>query len=418
MKINRIVIVLLYLCILSFLALPSLKIGLIEVGAINIYIFEIPLVISFLIAVLLFIKNNKLFNKQDYAVVRIYAYSFIPLILIGIVGAINSEARIATILSSTRPILYWLSGPIVVLSGHNNLKSKTLFWVITAGVLLQFIFGVIYLHYGGEASLVDSDRFTGRSGFLLLIIISALFVNTTKSADMNYIFTYKEYMVIVSSVIVISVFVMLMQNRTTWIVIALEVGYIVIKERKLVIISKILMLCMLVVLSFILLYKTGLIQREMAGNIDKRFYEETISLDGAVSTMFVRSYIYGSAYNDFLERPILGHGFGHIMSFVNFSDPKNITEQSGMDNSFINITHKFGIVGLIIFLSFLFKILYSLKHKLQRVMTEDAFYIKAFYIAFPFICLASLNIDILYNYPEVIIISTFTSKGFCLKRAY
>ncbi len=56
-----------------------------------------------------------------------------------------------------------------------------------------------------------------------------------------------------------------------------------------------------------------------------------------------------SAYNDFVKRPILGYGFGHIIRFADFWVPDSWIDVSGTDNSLINITNKFGILGLIIF---------------------------------------------------------------------
>ena len=173
---------------------------------------------------------------------------------------------------------------------------------------------------------------------------------------------------------------------------------------------KIIMITLIFITSIIALSKTGIVSFTVFSNLEQRLFSGVFSSEFAEMAIMGRSLIYESAYNDFLASPIWGHGFGHTIVFFDFWNTGNFIENSVMDNSYINIIHKFGLVGLTIFILFLMKIFFTGQNKCQLIRSEDDLYIRGFRYAFPFICIASLNIDILYSYPEVIILSLFLSK--------
>lgn len=411
---TKIATFLLYLCILLLLSLPKLDIGLIEIGSINVYIFEIPLILSLYIALLSFLQKKRTINEQEFFVVCLYAYTFVPLVLIGILGAIDSHSSITTIIAGTRPIVYWLSGLIVILVGHEHVKLKTLFWIVTIGLLLQFINGTIYTTFFSNDILASSGRLAGRSGFMALMVVSALLLASRNIKDLRFSMGKQEYRFLVVSVIVLLLFIIFVQNRTIWIALLLTMFYFMLKEGKAMPILKVVMIGILLLMAIGALDYFGAISGGIVNNVEKRVMQQTLSIEGVQMAMVGRSLIFEAANQDFFASPVFGHGFDHGISFVNIWMPEELIEVSGIDNSFINITHKFGLVGLLIFIVFLFKIFHSLRYRLSSMKNCDNIYLRSFCYAFPVICLISLNIDALYSYPEVIIVSIYSSTGICM----
>jgi len=409
---DKIIIFLLYLSILLFLSLPKLDIGLIEIGSINIYIFEIPLAISLIFSIFYFLVEKLTFNKKESAVGRIYLYSYGPLLIIGVIGSFSSQENISTILSSLRPIIYWLTGLIVILIGQNNIKLKSLFWIVILGLLLQFITGTIYTILFNDTSL--EGRFAGRSGFMVLIAISALLIAAMGRKRLGLSIENREYFILKSSTMILLIFILLIQNRTVWIAVFFLISYFAFKEKNSMLISKIIIMAVILLISLGILSTIGLIPSNVLSNLENRLLKDTLSTEGAELAMLSRSLQYEAAYQNFVASPIFGHGFGHILNFVNVWDPDIFTRSSGMDNSYINIVHKFGIVGLVMFVFFLYKIFFTIKRGMKSVKKKDLLYLLAFFNSFPLFCLISLNIDVFYTYPEVIITSLFSAKGLCI----
>lgn len=406
------------MAILLFLSLPNLKVGEVEIGPIHIFIYEIPVILSLILAPFSFVYRKKTFNSQELKAIRSYLYAFIPLILIGVYGSFFSKLGLTTIMSSIRPVLYWVTGVIVIVIGHDNFKLKTLFWVVTIGILLQFIGGIIYSHLGLDISFMMSGRLPGHSAYLVLILITALFFQTTKEGRISSQSKGKEHFLLTCATIIGLVFALLTQNRTSWVVIALAIGFFTFKGKNARFIARGFAALILALLFLMTLTELGIVPEEITNHIQRRFFEETASQEGINRAMLGRDYIYASAYQEIWKRPILGHGFGHELAFIRLfsSIEGNSTwhAQTTIDSSPINVVLKFGLVGLVISFLFLFRLYDLIRRNLRFVNSEDILYVYSFYSAFPFLCLISLNIDVLYSYPEVIVFSLFFCKSICV----
>jgi O-antigen ligase len=147
--------------------------------------------------------------------------------------------------------------------------------------------------------------------------------------------------------------------------------------------------------------------------LQKRIFYNTLSEEGLKDAWEGnREDIYRSNLVDFQKHPLFGNGFGHQMHFDAEDSNAEGKDESKVDNSFMNLLIKTGSVGLIIFLFIVLNIYFTMKKTLNCIEDkEDWIYLRAMLFVFPFFVLISLNISILYGYPEVIIFSLFFAKA-------
>jgi len=89
----------------------------------------------------------------------------------------------------------------------------------------------------------------------------------------------------------------------------------------------------------------------------------------------------------------------------------------GTDNSFVWVAIKTGVVGLVLFMIFIYKVYFCMKRCLSNMeFSEEWLYLKSMVFVFPFFVLYSLNSSILYGYPEVMIFSLFFAKAALLDK--
>jgi hypothetical protein len=413
LSLNKLSIYLLHLTILLILMLPIQKLGLVDFGGINVYIYEFPLLASYTAAALIPLFGNGRIDAARHKSLKFLLLPFLFLVVIGMLGAIsNSTVRIATLVADFRPILYWLSGIIIVFAGHRHLKVKTIFWLLTIGLVIQFIFAIVTMMYYPELLVGSGFRLPGHSSYLVLIPLSAYILMKSRNGNVA-IQNRLELFILQLSLMLILIYVTMTQNRTTWVAVVLLVAILVIKSfdfHSVLAITKVFGLLALLLFG---LFYVKIIPDTAKIYLETRLFESTFSEEGVNSTWEGnRDKIYQSNLSDFKKKPLLGHGFGYIFSFQTvYQGEEQVREVSGLDNSWMTILVKFGIVGLIAFCNFIFSSYGFLRRSMMVAPTEVTLYYKAIYSAFPVLCLVGLNIDILYGYAEVVILSLIITKA-------
>lgn len=410
MFVNRIIVILLYVSIYVLLVFPVLEQGMFEIGSLHIYFFEIPLVLAYILSVLTLLLQTKPMNRGIY---RVY-FLFIPIVFIGFFGAaIHAKVGAATILKDLRPILYWLPGMALAFVGHRHLRLKTLSWVVVAGLLTQFSVALLMVSMDPSLLFLHGFRLPGRSGYLTLFFVALFLMMMTHKKSLLSI---RQYKITPIAIIVIPLLmqVILGQNRTTWIGLFLVLAWWLAlhttfaNKLKFVFLSPILLLIIWQALQFIP-YSS-----DIGHYLHTRLFVSTLSEEGVKSTWEGnRSVIYESNLNDFRQKPILGHGFGKqfYFAFAEYGE-KEDKEISGCDNSFMTVLVKTGLAGLIFFIVAIYKMYSIMKTATSRInFSEEWLYLKSMIFVFPFYILISLNINILYGYPEVMIFSLFFAKA-------
>lgn len=414
MSINKLTIVLIYITIFVLLASPSMNLpqNMLEFGIVHIYLFEFPLLAAFALSFIVFLARRQFSIGKN--IFNIYGLFFF-IAIIGFIGStIYATVESQTILKDFRNILYWLAGVVLILVGHKYLRLKTLSWVVVAGLLAQFFMSLVMVQADPSILFLNGFRLPGRSGWLTLFFVALVFMMMTYRSRLLAIGKYKIIPITIILVLLLT-HVLLSQNRTTWMALSLMTLYWAIFYASFT--GKIKF--SLVAGIIILLFAIGLQIMPYGDSIKQYLYQRlsysTLSEEGIKDTWEGnREVIYKSNLADFQKRPIFGNGFGHQMyfDFSSYGIGKEDTSQPGSDNSFINVLVQTGLVGFIIFTLILCKVYFTMKKTL--IVTKDCeewIYLKSMLFVFPFFVLISLNISILYGYPEVIIFSLFFSKA-------
>jgi len=411
MSINKFAVVLLYATIFVLLVSPNINLSqnMIEIGPLNIYLFEFPLLCAFVVSFVVFLLRKPFSIGKN--IFGTYSLFFV-IAIIGIIGAsMYSTVGIEMILKDCRDILYWSSGVIIIFVGHKYLKLKTLVRVVACGLLSQMLAALVMVKSDPSILLLHRFRFPGRTGWFTLFFVALFFMMITyrKRLLVNGRYQIAHVMIILVPLLV---HILLSQNRTTWIVLFLMTSYWLIFYTNFV--SKIRFSIMVVII--ILLITVGFQITPHDDAIEqylyKRIFHGTLSEEGVKDVWEGnRELIYRSNLSDFQKHPIFGNGFGYQMYF-DTSDPKKEDKSvSKVDNSFVNVLIKTGLAGLIIFIVILYNMYLTIKKTLNFIEdSEDWIYLKAMLFVSPFFVLISLNISILYGYPEVIIFSLFFAK--------
>lgn len=412
MIVKRTAIILLYISIFLMLAPPSLHLpqNMVEIGPVNFYYFELPLLCSYLLAFFILIKERRVYGKRALVVYGL----FIAIAVIGFIGALlHVNTSYTTVLLDLRPIVYWLSGIIVAIAGGRYIKLKTLSWVVIAGLAAEFILAIILA--SGVTSLKGPQEFrlTGRSGWFILFVASIPLMMFTHREKLKKV---GKYSILPTAAVtgLLLVNVVMVKNRTTWVMLfILAVIWIMFFSpfrRKVKSIIFIPIMLILVWQGFQYIPET----RQAFQSLPVKQFTNRLSKEGIVGAWKgVREVIYKSNIRDFKKHPVFGNGFGHEMyfDFTNYGRPRDRISTSS-DNSFMTVLVKTGIIGLVLFIFAIYKIYRTMGKSLERIEDSDEWlYLKAMVFAFPFFIITALNIAILFSYPEVIIFSLFLSKS-------
>jgi len=409
----KITIAFLYITVFLMLASPSMNLpqNMIEFGPVHIYLFEFPLILTYALSFAILLSRMRFVGRKAF---HIYGL-FILIALIGFIGAaMYATVAFQTVLKDLRYIFYWLAGVIVVFVGHKQLRLKTLSWVIAAGLLTQISIGIILVKIDPSILSLHGFRLPGRSGWLSIFFVSLLFMMITYKKRLSAIGKYKIVPIMVILVPLLT-HVLLGQNRTTWIALFLMTLYWVVFYARFAAKIKFSIGAGIVVLVIAVAFQVMPYHESFKYYLGQRLFQSTLSEQGIRGTWEgKREAIYKSNLRDFQKHPIFGNGFGHQLyfDFTSYGIVKEDKEQSGTDNSFMNVLLKTGLAGFILFCLILYKMFSVMKNRLAVMeFSEEWIYLKAMVFAFPFFVLISLNISILYGYPEVMIFSLFFAKA-------
>lgn len=417
MSINRITVIVLYSSIYVLLIFPSINLSqnMLEIGSMHIYFFEIPLLLAYVLSFLTFLMRRRSIRKDIFEVYGLF-------LLIGFIGFIGAAmyATVApqTILKDFRPILYWLTGIILFFAGHRHLRLKTLSWVVAIGLLTQFLTGFLIVRMDPSILYLHGFRLPGRSGWLTLFFVALLLMMITHRRRLLGIGKYKVTSLVIALIPLLT-YVILGQNRTTWIALFFMLAWWFFlytrfaDKQKFIVLSVVLVIIIWQGLQF------APYARNTPFYLYRRLFFGILSKEGIKAAWEGnREVIYKSNLRDFRKRPILGNGFGHQF-YYDFTDygKKEDKAMSGTDNSFMNVLVKTGLVGLIFFVIALYKMGHTIRKTLARMeFSEEWLCLKAMVFVFPFLILISLNVSILYGYPEVMIFSLFFVKAALLDK--
>jgi hypothetical protein len=388
---------------------PLNETGMINFGPVNIYVYEITLILAFLLALTMFSLRILSIGKKKIMALQI----FIPLFILALIGLsqgiLNSNASFSTIFRDLRPIIYWGSGLVLIFVGHQNMPLKSMFWLIAVGLVLQFLV-CIGLVFNNPSLLIESGfRFPGHSGYLTIIVIALILISMTykNKIEVENVINLK-LLKIICAVLILNI--ILVQNRTTWIAIVLMIGWWSLNNFRADVLIKMSYSFFAYTIFFIILLVSGVLPQEQIFLLKERVVKDIFSEEGVRATWEgTREEIYLSSYRDFMRSPVLGRGFGHQFEFEFIDKIDKFKSQSGVDNSWLNVLVKCGAIGTLVFTYFIYKLFSILKKSLTVANAEDSFYLRAFYLSFPFLFLMSFNLSIFYNYAEVVILSMIYS---------
>ena len=402
-----------YFTIILILIFPYSIIAEIQVGPIHIYIYEIFILILFYFTLnRLLLSRGKIVNSRYTHLMGLILF----LLLIALIVGWMNNYKLASILKGIRPYVYMLSGSIILIYGENIVKFKHIYYSILIGLLIQCIWGIFLILNDPLSKLISIGfRFPFRSGYWVLFIFASLiFMSKDNSGYFSRNKKYYNYL----SLFVMLVFVVLAMNRTIWITFALMIIIHIIRNFSFKIILKMLCLsiAIIVVLSFgIKSYSRGEI---LADFLSKRFIEKTIG-GKAIDSVWKdnRDRIFKSAFETFLEYPILGTGAGYTY-YWKIPTPGNheslISKKiSRTDTSIINVMVRSGIIGLLISIYFIIVVWLELKKFVLNKkydIIEEFHIVEGLYYYFPFLLLMSLNFPIFFGYADTVILSILFAK--------
>ena len=412
MIVKRTAIILLYVSIFLMLAPPSLRLpqNMLEIGPVILYYFELPLILSYLLAFFILIKEKRVYGKRTFVV---YGF-FTAIAVIGFVGALlYAKTSYTTVLLDCRPIVYWLSGIIVAIAGGRYIKLKTLSWVVIAGLAAEFLLAIILTTYVTSLRDPYEFRMPGRSGWLILFVASIPLMMFTHREKLKKV---GKYSILPTAAVtgLLLVNVVMVKNRTTWVVLfILAVIWLVFYAPFSRNVKVVLLIPVILVVAWQGLQYVPVTRRAVRALPVKQFTSRLSRESLGTIWRCNREVIYKSNVRDFKKRPVFGNGFGHEMYFDFSNYCKNPDRAStSSDNSYMNVLVKTGIAGLVCFAIALFLIYSRMRKALSQTKpVEEWLYLQSMVFAFPFFLLMGLNIAILFSYPEVIIFSLFLSKS-------
>jgi O-antigen ligase len=386
----------------------NLSQNMIEWGPVHIYLFEIPLILAYVLSILLLPSAR---DPAGVATYKIYSL-FIPIVLIGFIGSIMYvSAAPQTVIKEIRPAMYWLSGIILTFLGHRHLRLKTLSYVVAAGIITQFLASFLVVKLGW--SIIEQGRLLGRSEWFTPFFVILLATMITYKKNLLAIRKYNITPVVLI-LIPLLMGVLLCQTRTVWIVLALVLAWLLFFKIAGINNVKFLFLILVAVFAVWQLAQFVPFFGDIKDSLAERFFEGTISSDGMKATWEGnREIIYTNCLSDFKKHPIMGNGFAHEVYFDSSSYREGAEDRSSayIDNSFLEILVKTGLAGLAFFIMAIYQMYSVMRKALVRMeFSEELPYLKTMVLVFPFFILMSLNISILYGYPEVMIFSLFFAK--------
>jgi len=402
-----------YFTIVLILMFPYSIMAEIQIGPIHIYIYEFFILILFY-----FTLNHLLLSKGkivDSRYTHLMGLMLFLLLIALIVGWMNNY-KIASILKGIRPYVYMLSGSIVLVYGENIVKFKHIYYSILIGLLIQCIWGVYLVLNDPLSELILSGfRFPFRSGYWALFIFASLiFMSKDKSGYFSRNKKYYNYL----SLFVVLIFVVLAMNRTIWISFFLMVSVYVIRNISIKVLLKILSISTIIIISLWFGMKSYSRGEMLANFLTKRLIENTMT-DKLITTSWDnnRDRIFKSAFETFLEYPILGTGAGYTYSWKIPTPGKHeilISKKiSRTDTSIINVMVRSGTIGLLISIYFIIVVWLELKKlvlKKKYDIIEEFHIVEGLYFFFPFLLLMSLNLPILFGYADTVILSILFAK--------
>jgi len=398
------------LSILTLLAFPVLShpYNMVNLLHVNLYLFEIPLIIS-LLASLMTLRITKIDNVA-------FVFSIILLLIIGVLnGVINNSAQLKSVVTDIRPVFYWLSGLSLLFIDHKYFTVGKLAFVVTLGLIVQFVFAIIMVINDPYLLLDSYFRMPGRSiwlSFIAFIVSFSFFENSSPIiVNEHKLLRWFYY----TSSFILLIYLIIGQNRTTWAGGFILVSYYFVFKLSL---KNKIRFAFIILTFFIISYSAFNAQKTtnyetFIPYIQKRLVENTLTSDGVNDSLKGREGIYDAMINDFMNKPVLGNGFGHHMKF-NLPNLKNDLVgdmHSISDNSYFNVLVKTGIVGLFLFCIAIISYLKILKK--CKDVTDNIFnkiYYEAFYLSSLTYMLMATNLAIYYGYPEAIIFSFLLFK--------
>jgi O-antigen ligase len=410
MLIHKCIAILLYSSVYLMLVSPQINLSqnMLEWGPVHIYLFEIPLILAYVLSILLLPPAR---DPAGVATYKIYSL-FIPIVLIGFIGSIMYvSAAPQTVIKEIRPAMYWLSGIILTFLGHRHLRLKTLSYVVAAGILTQFFCSFLAVKLGW--SIIEHGRLLGRSVWFTPFFVILLATMITYKKNLLAIGKYNITPVVLI-LIPLLMGVLLCQNRTVWIVLALIAAWWLFFKTAGV--NRLKFLFLILVFISVVWQLTQFVPffGDIKDSLTERFFEGTISSDGMKATWEVnREIIYTNCLSDFKKHPIMGNGFAHEVYFDSSSYREGLEDRSSayIDNSFLEILVKTGLAGLAFFIMAIYQMYSVMRKALVRMeFSEEWLYLKTMVLAFPFFVLMAFNISTLYGYPEVMIFSLFFAK--------
>jgi len=412
MNAKRITVLLLYISVFLLLVKPRLNIpqSMIEIGPVNIYYFEFPLLCSYILAFIIFLINRNIYGKSLYLVYGL----FIAIAIIGFISAFfYATVSYVTVLKDFRPIVYWLAGINLAIVGHKYFRLKTLTWVIITGLLVEFVFGFLLSKAFKSIAKPSEFRMLVESAWLILFVVSVLLMKVTHREELKRAGKYRILPIAIAVGLLLTDIV-LWKNRTTWfmlfILVVIWLIFFALFSRK----AKYLMFIPII----LILIWQGLqyipMTRQAFRSLPVKIYTQRLSKERIVGAWKgVREVIYKSNVQDFKKHPVFGNGFGHEMyfDFTNYGRDKDRISTSS-DNCYMTVLVKTGIAGLLLFLFAIYMIYKTMREALKNTEgSEDWIYLRAMVFAFPFFVITALNIAIFYPFPEAVIFSLFFAKS-------
>lgn len=405
---------LVYITIYLIMIFPYSYLAEIIVGSIHIYIYEIPLLVLIYLSIvhLFLLSKGKIFNSNYIHLLGLILFCMLLALFIGKTYGYKT----VTIIKGLRPYIYYLSGGLILIYGKDLIKFKHVLFLIILGLITQGIWGGYLLLTGPlEETIISGFRYPYRSGFWVPFVLFTII----------YFFRYgKEEISVVEktfylvTLIPLITFLILAMNRTIWVVLFLMIIIYLLKN---ITIKRIIKTTIAFTLFFVILLSifSYYFQGEFIKHyLSDRLYTETIG-EKVVESVWEnnRDRIFKSAFNAFLEYPILGTGAGYTYSWkvpeIGHQDKLIDKRITNTDTSLLNILVINGIIGFCISIYFVIVVFVELRKFVlynESKSDTEVLIVKGLYYYFPFLLLASMNIAILFGYPAPVIFSLLFAK--------
>ena len=373
-------------------------------------VFEYILMIGLFVSLLVYVHGRRLLANRALLLFVCYI-CFLAVFFINY-SLYLGENNFNNILWDVIPLFYWAAILIPVMIGPIQ-KWKPLIVLMLIAVVLSAMFslyGIFYDHdivvkiMGHEKAdrIMVHYRLPFAGGYLIPFFVLSLYfiVRYRKNKIIDFAAIFYSGLIVVLLLLAVAG-----QSRTMLIVLLLSslllLNGCLINKLKQVIVVIPLFVAVLLALFVVLVFSN----EELASVIDKRFIEPfTGDFSLAIEDVFDdnRDVLYEYTVDTITSNPVLGRGFG---GKIETAQGHLATRQ---DISVSNYIDKMGMVGLVsfLFLNLYFYLrikkavlLYRIKHG-DNIETK----LRELYVAYyPLLFLTSLNIDVLYGYPFVIV---------------